>query len=325
MTRPFAALATALALSLLPSPAYASLNLCNRTSYVVYAATAALASTGTDVKGWTRIVPGSCAIAIEGDLAAQNYFLYARSARAHSGTARSWGGPVSLCAEDRDFRLRLPPGVVRCSDAASHELGFAPVETHHMRSWTTTLRESPDLPSMPAAARAGLRRLLGDIGVRDLGNDAAVDAALAQFRKRNRMPDKADTASLFSALETEAMKSAVPVGYSICNDTVAAVYAAIGLKTGQVFASKGWWTVAGGTCSQAITDPLSDRVWLRVERPNGAPLVAGPATFCTTNLEFEIQGRERCAQRGLAEAGFAETNVRRLPGYTARVTATGLK
>jgi len=301
------------------------LRLCNRTSYVIYAATATVTASGTDAKGWTRIVPGSCTNAIEGDLIAQSYSVFARSSRAHSGVTRNWSGPATLCVKDRDFHLHWPFGLVRCTETGSYELGFAPVETHHMRSWTTTFRESPDFPSMAAAERAGLKRLLGDAGVRNLANDHAVDGALAQFRKRTRMPEKADTAALFSALETEAMKYAVPVGYSICNDTGSPLYAAIGQTTGTVFVSRGWWTVAGGTCSQLIAEPLAGSVWLRVERSQGAAAVAGPMTFCVTNIEFEIQGRENCVRRGLIEAGFAQTNVKRLAGYTAHVTPSGLK
>ena len=325
MSRLVPTLGTALLFILALSPAQASLHLCNRTSYVIYAATAATTANGTDVKGWARVAPGACEVAIQGDLIAQSYYLYARSARAHSGAPRAWNGQTNLCVKDRDFALRLPPGIPRCTAIDTYELPFAVIETHHMRSWTATLRESPDLASMAAAERAGVKRLLGDIGVRNLANDTAMDSAVAQFRKRARLQDKAGTAALFNALETEAMKTAVPVGYTICNDTDKPAFAALGQKKANAFVSRGWWTVAGGTCSQVVTESVSGTpVYLRVEKHGGVPLVAGSMTLCVTNIEFEIQGRERCAQRGLAEAGFAETNGNGQSGYTAHITASGL-
>jgi uncharacterized membrane protein len=325
MSRLVPVLGTALLFILVLSPAEASLRLCNRTSYVIYTATAATTVSGTDVKGWTRVTPGACEVEIQGDLIAQAYYLYARSARAHSGAPRAWSGQTNLCVKDRDFSLRLPLGVPRCTAPDTYELPFAAIQTHHMRSWTMTLRETPDLASMPAAERAGLKRLLGDVGVRNLSDDKAMDLAVTQFRKRTRLQDKSGPTALFNALETEAMKTAVPVGYTICNDTDKPVFAALGQKKAKAFFSSGWWTVAGGTCSQVMTESLSGApVYLRVERRGGVPLVAGSMTFCVTNIEFEIQGRERCVKRGLAEAGFVETNVSGQPGYTAHITGSGL-
>jgi uncharacterized membrane protein len=315
----------AAAVFLLPLvPAQASLQLCNRTSYVIYAATGVQTSGGIAVKGWTRVVPGACETPIQGDLTAQAYYLYARSSRAHSGPPRDWSGGTSLCVKDKDFLLNLPPGIVRCR-ADSYELLFAQLATHHMRSWTATLRETPDLLSMPAAERAGLKRLLDDSGARNPAGDKAVDAALAQFRKRMHLVERAPTPALFSALETEAMKSAVPAGYTVCNDTAKPVWAALAQKKGAVFAARGWWTIAAGSCAPFITQSIAgSMVYLRVEKAKGEVLVAGPENFCVTDIEFEIQGRERCAQRGLKQAGFAATNTSGAPGFTAHVSERGL-
>lgn len=309
----------ALLFTLVLSPAEAALTLCNRTSYVLYAAAASLLVPDVAVQGWTRVAPGACEQALKGDLTAQAYYVYARTSRAHSAAPRAWSGQINLCVKDASFTLRLPFGA-RCP-TDGYELAFAPIETHHMRSWTTTFRETPDFPSMTAAERAGLTRLLGD--VHGLTNGRQLDAALGQFRKRLHLQDTAPATALFSALETEAMKIAVPVGYTVCNDTDKPFWTAVGQKKGTVFVSKGWWTVAGGSCSHLITDTIAGgSVWLRVER--GTPLVFGPMPFCVTNIEFDIQGRDNCAKRGLSEVGFMETNVKGLPGYTAHVTGTGL-
>ena len=121
------------------------------------------------------------------------------------------------------------------------------------------------------------------------------------------------------------MMTAAPIGYTVCNDTDKPVWAAIAQKTGAVAVSRGWWVVAAGACAITVTDSVAKaKNYLRVEKTKGVALVSGPEKFCVTTIIFEIHGRERCAARGLAEAGFAETNVKAAPGYVAHVSADGL-
>jgi uncharacterized membrane protein len=319
-----AAVFAVLALAGFAFPAEAGLTLCNRTSYVLYAATAAMQIPNAEVKGWTRIVPGSCSDAIKGDLTAQAYYLYAKTSRAHAGPPRAWSGNTRLCVKDKDFAIRGPVNA-RCQ-AGFYEAGFAEIITRQARSWTTTFHEAPDLPDMKAAERAGLKRLVSDTGVRNVFTDTQTDTALKAFRARVRL---APQAPLFDALETEAMKASVPAGYTLCNDTANEVYAAIGLQMvgakGIVYAARGWWTVASGACAPLLTESIAGKkIWLRVERGKGAALVQGGDKFCVTNIEFDIQGRDRCAARGLTEAGFVPTHGGPQAGYTAHVTAAGL-
>jgi len=328
--KPLLALCAAgLAFAFAAPAAQASLRLCNRTSYVLYAATASAAVSDALVQGWTRIVPDSCSIAIKGDLAASAYYLYARSSSAHSGAPRAWNGNVNFCVKDTDFSLRQPLLSTNCPAPDMFKLPFAAIATHHMRSWTTTFRETPNYDSMKSAERAGMKRLLIDSGAKidtfASGSNKAVDMALALFRKRMRLSDKASTADLFDALETEAMKTAAPIGYTVCNDTEKPVWVALGQKKGAVFVSRGWWTVAPGGCAMTITDSVANgNIYLRVEKTNGATLVSGPEKFCVTDIAFEIQGREHCAARGLTQAGFTGTNTKGAPGFTAHVSADGL-
>jgi len=305
------------------SAAPAAISACNRTSYVLYAATAALKGQALAVRGWSRILPGACKEVLGGALSADAYYLTARSSRGHSGSPRAWSGPTTICVKDKDFALTQSFGA-RCPNDG-FELGFAQIDTHHMREVTTTLRETPDLPSMPAAERAGLRRLLSDTGSNTLAGDKALDAALAAFRRRVHLAAGAPNTALFDALETEAMKAAVPTGYTLCNDTKGDFGAAIGQKVGGAFVSRGWWTVAKGSCSHLITDPIAgQKIWLRVERSKGPPLVGGPNGFCVTTIEFDIQGRDNCAKRGLTAAGFAETNLKGEAGFVAHVAENGI-
>ncbi|MDR3526304.1 MAG: DUF1036 domain-containing protein [Rhizomicrobium sp.] len=323
MGRAFSLAGLTLTFALTAAPTHAALSACNRTSYVLYAAAAVVNVPNVSVQGWTRIAPGACAVVFGGDLTADAYYLTARSSRAHSGSPRAWSGPTNFCVKDKTFSWTLPFGA-RCP-ADGFELGFAQIDTHHMRVMTTTLRETPDLPSMPAAEHAGLRRLLGDSGARDVSDDKKLDAALQAFRQRLHLAANAPKTALFDALETEALKSAVPAGYTLCNDSKADFGAAIGQKAGAAFVSRGWWTVAAGSCSHLITDPIGgQKIWLRVERGKGPPLLGGPNGFCVTSIEFDIQGRENCAKRGLTPAGFAETNLKGASGFIAHVADTGL-
>jgi uncharacterized membrane protein len=313
----------------LASPAFAGLTLCDRTSYVLYAAVGDERGSQALTKGWLRLLPGSCRAAIEGPLTRGAHFAYARSSLAHSGPMRAWAGARPLCVKDGPFALREPLGAPRCSSDESFPLPFAALDTHGRRNWTMTFDETPPFKSMSDAEMAGLKRLLKDQGARigaiDASRDKASVEALAAFRKRYNVPTNATTANLFDALESRALKTTAPSGYSICNDTAKAIWVALGLNAKGKWISRGWWKIAAGGCAKAIGDPLSaDVVDILAQTPGGVPIVYGPQRFCVTNVEFEIEGRKDCRKRGLNEAGFAETKVRGLAGYTAHVTEAGL-
>jgi uncharacterized membrane protein len=313
-----------MAIAIATSPAHASLRLCNRTSYVLYAATASAGTGDVLIQGWTRIVPGSCRVAIQGDLAAPAYYVYARTSSAHSGIPRAWSGNTNFCVKDTDFSLRLALLSTRCPALETYELSFAVIVTHHMRSWTTTFRETPDFDSMKSAERAGLKRLLADNGIKT-DSSGSQETALALFHKRLRLSDKAGVTDLFGALETAAMKTAAPIGYTVCNDTDKPVWAAIAQRKDAVVVSRGWWIVTAGACAKTITDSVANAIiYLRVEKSQGVALLSGSEKFCVTAIEFEIRGSGRCAARGLTEAGFAETNMKGAPGFVAHISANGL-
>lgn len=309
--------------------ANAALKLCNRTSYILYAATGSITGAGATTQGWARILPGACQMPLKEALSTGKYFVYARSSLAHSGISRAWGGDHQLCAKDANFAMRVPTNALRCPADDMFQLPFAAVDTKHQKSWAMMFDEAQPFNSLPDAERAGLKRLLHDqgakIGAIDAKPDKASEAAMAAFRKRLNMNPKASTSDLFDALETEALKTTAPAGYAICNDTAKAIWAALGLKLKDKWTSRGWWKIAAGGCAKAITETLAtDKVYLLAQTPGGIPIVYGRDKFCTTNVEFDIQGRDDCKSRGLVEAGFAETKVKGLPGFTAHVSEHGL-
>jgi len=301
-------------------PATASITVCNQTSYVLYAALGYQAGSQAVTQGWTRIAPGDCVAPKAQPASAVAYFLAARSSQANSGPSHVWGGPLRYCVKDTDFTLRTALGAQACAADDAFLLPFAPVDTHGKQSWTTTLTESLRIDSLDKARVGGVARLLNDLGYKIGAADA-----LKRFSARMKLPDKVSVDDLFDALETEALKVAAPAGYSICNDSSGDIWAALGLKQGDGWLSQGWWHIAPAACAKAITAPLAaDKIYLLAERSGRSLLVTGSDKFCITDIEFETHGRDKCANRGLVEAGFAATSTRGVTGYAAHIGNKGL-
>lgn len=309
------------------APANASLKLCNRTSYILYASVAATAKGNTVTQGWTRIAPGACETAITTPLKSPPYYVYAQSSRSHSGPSRAWGGGNKFCVKHVNFTLTAPIRS-RCADDA-FEVGFSEVATKRKPDFTQTLTEKSALATLDQARIAGLQRLLADNGYKianiDGNDDKPTETALNDFRRKAKLKRKATDADLFNALEKKAGETAAPAGYSVCNATPTAFWTAIGQKNGKDWVSRGWWKVPPSNCATAITDPLNtDRIYVLADIPGKKPLLTGSNKFCVTDIAFEIQGRNDCQKRGMREVGFAETNVKGAEGYVAKIGPNGL-
>lgn len=308
------------------TPALADMHLCNQTSYVLYTAIGYQDGRSVSTRGWIRIAPGDCTLAIREPLAQPLYYIYAKSSQAHSGPSRAWGGASRLCAKNTDFSLTTPFGAPGCGSDDAFAMPFAAVSTHGMKSWTATFTESAQIKSFYLAQQAGLARLLGDIGYKgNLGDQGNHGDPLTALRVSLKLPQNASPDELFAALETQALKAAAPSGYSICNDGDSVVWAALGSQSGTDFVSRGWWRVSPGACAKAMTEALAiDHVYLLAEKHGNNRLVAGPQKFCITDIEFEVHGNQRCAARGLTEAGFADTVTKGLSGFVAHIGLNGL-
>ena len=141
----------ALLLALMAAPAQAALTLCNRTSYILYAATSAIQSPRSDTQGWTRIAPGDCQLARKEALTAETYLVHARSSLAHSGPARAWGGNYPVCVKDGNFSLKQSVTGAVCTTDDTFALPFAPLDNRGHASWTMNFDEQPMLGSLSAA------------------------------------------------------------------------------------------------------------------------------------------------------------------------------
>lgn len=329
MWRGLAALMVLAAGLVFAGPAEAALKLCNRTSYILYAATASATKTGSTIQGWTRIAPGDCQNALPQKLKARSYLVYARSALAYSGPERAWGGSVRLCVKDPQFTLYQKGIASSCLDDF-YAVPFAEVDTHGQPDWTMTFDDDPPLKTLQDAQLAGAKRLLRDNGYAIPGIDAKPDkptgAALTDFRKKMQFPERAGNAELFAALEKQAARhEGKPQGYTVCNDGKADLLAALAERAGPDFVSRGWWRLAAGGCARMITSPLkSDAVWLLVQKRSGAPLVSGADQFCTAAKAFEIKGRIDCSGRGFSQAGFMRMPTHGKSGIVVHVDAKGL-
>ncbi|HKD47337.1 MAG TPA: DUF1036 domain-containing protein [Rhizomicrobium sp.] len=311
------------------SPAQAALNLCNRTSYILYAATSSMGS-GSATHGWIRIAPGDCQLALPEKLTAQSYLVYARSSLAYSGPQRAWGGNFPSCVTEGDFTLHQSVPAPYCAGGQAYSVPFAVVDTHKRADWTMTFDDQPAYPTLEAAQLAGVKRLLKDNGYKIVAIDGkpskSTEIALNDFRKAMHFSTQAGNVELFAALENQARKRGqAPQGYTVCNDDKNDMAAAVAQLEHGTMVSRGWWRVAGGACARLITAPLDQAaIWLLVERPGGAALVTGPDQFCVNTEKFEIKGRDQCHKRGLAQAGFARTPTAGVNGRIVHVDATGI-
>ncbi|HWU56544.1 MAG TPA: DUF1036 domain-containing protein [Rhizomicrobium sp.] len=320
--------AVVLAAGLMPKPAHAALTLCNRTSYVLYAATSAIQSPKSETQGWTRIAPGDCQIARKEPLQAANYLVYARSGIAHSGPSRAWGGAYPVCVKDTDFSIKQAVTPLYCAADDTFALPFAALDNRGKSVWTMNFDEKPAM-TLTEAQLAGVKRLLKDNGYPiariDGKPDKATGTALADFRTKMKFSPNAGNAELFQALEQQARQKIAPSGYTVCNDSRDVLLVALGEIARGRPVSRGWWTVQPGACAKTVTAPLkTDAVYLLARKKGGGTVVAGAKAFCTTPVIFEISGAQNCAGRGLAEAGFAMTATKGVTGYIARIGADGL-
>ena len=321
--------ALTLAMSLLAAaPAHAALTLCNRTSYILYAATSAIQSPRSQTEGWTRIAPGDCQLARKEPLTAETYLVHARSSIAHSGPARAWGGSYPVCVKDGNFNIKQ--GQPFCTTEDTFALPFAPLDNRGRSVWTMNFDEQPALGSLSAAQLAGVKRLLADNGYKVGGvngqPDKATGAAINDFRARMKFAPTAGNFELFEALEREARKKAAPAGLTACNEAAEPLLVALAQGEGGKMVSRGWWTVPRGACARTSTNPLSgDAVYLLVQKKNGAVLVGGVQRFCTTVSAFEITGEGNCAARHYGEAGFSKIETRGRQGLVAHIGVAGLK
>ena len=212
----------------------------------------------SQAQGWTRIAPGECQLARKEPLTAESYLVHARSALAHSGPPRAWGGAYPVCVKDANFSISQAVTQPYCTAEDTFALPFAPLDNRGKSDWTMNFDEKPAM-SLTEAQLAGVKRLLKDNGYTiariDGKPDKATGAALADFRKRMNFAANAGNAELFDALEQQARKKIAPAGYTVCNESRDALLVALGPDGRRQSRCR----AAGGRCSRAPAPRPSPR------------------------------------------------------------------
>ncbi|MBS0275893.1 MAG: DUF1036 domain-containing protein [Proteobacteria bacterium] len=127
--------AALIALTLLPPPAHAALNVCNRTAKAARVAVGRFDGTAWLSEGWWAIAPNKCEAVVPGRLKARYYYLYAVD-----GGAGSWDGARKFCVGigDGRFQSRVRS---HCAARGMDTKGFFAVDTKDAADYTQSLSD----------------------------------------------------------------------------------------------------------------------------------------------------------------------------------------
>ncbi len=298
---------------LAPGAAHADLRLCNRMSYVVDAALAIEDKGSPTTRGWFRIDPGTCKVAIEGAVTGDQFYIHARVPPVY-GEAPFAPGQATYCVGTGTFLLTRPKN---CGGGQSPASFTAVRPTETQNGLAIYLAEEAEYTDAQAHD-AGIQRLLVVAGYDANPIDgirvAKTDNAIALFLKDNDLPPtSAGRTDFFSTLLEAAQKPGL--GFSWCNDMTAPVMAAIGIEDKDGMLTRGWYRVEPGKCVRPDITGRPRRLYSFGEAidPDGQPLKradkpvnwGGDVSLCTRNVKFELTDISDCAAKGLAATGFA--------------------
>ncbi len=155
-------IATALTMlgTVIATPALADYQLCNRTSYVLDGAIAFQEGEDWKSRGWVRLAPGECGVALAGAIAGGDCYVFARSIEVHQGRTQYFSGNERFCTADGSFEIE---GRDQCAVRGYDANEFLPVRTEPGDDWVTTFSEASDHTAEQAQI-AGAQRLLQDNG-----------------------------------------------------------------------------------------------------------------------------------------------------------------
>lgn len=104
--------------------------------------------------------------------------------------------------------------------------------------------------------------------------------------------------------------------FTVCNKTEHPLAVAIGRLDGKSWISEGWWRVAPKGCTDILRGELKARYYyLRSVHLGVDGAWDGNRLFCVSRGNFTIKGRDNCAKRGYAQAGFFEIDTGNFPTW----------
>ncbi|MFN4229607.1 DUF1036 domain-containing protein [Parvibaculum sp.] len=298
------------------SAAHADYRFCNKTSYVLDGAIAFETGGAVKSRGWVRILPGECSPVLQGDVAEQDYFVFARSIDAHAGRVKYFSGNTQFCTLEDDFEIE---GGGQCALRGYDSADFLRVRTKAGKDWSTTFAEASEY-SEDQARIAAVQRLLKDNGfalnrIDGIAARNTLRAVEAFQRSANVAVTGRIDANLLEQLVERATEEQKAAGLDLCNRTDTLVWAALGYRNGEDEVSSGWVRIEPGNCRKAIKGKLDQEAYYvyaegvddagAIARgTEGAMIWSGGDSFCIKTTRFEIKGRQRCAARGFDERGF---------------------
>jgi uncharacterized membrane protein len=304
-----------------PTPAFADLRLCNRTSYVLDLAIALEDKGATATRGWFRVDPGQCRGVLAGAIEADGIYVYARALPIYAGSPLPQDGQKELCVADGNFVIA---GASACTSRNGQRLArftaVSPTQTNEGLS--AHIAEEADYDDEQARL-AGIQRLLVIAGYDATPIDgiagAKTEAALAQFLKDRKLAADVPAGTAFFDLLVDTVRQASDTGFSWCNDTSLTVMAALGLEDHDTVVTRGWYRVEPGACLRPDVSGRPRRVFSFGEavdqdgqavRRADKPLSWGGTTMlCTREARFELTDQGDCVAKGLNATGFASVDL----------------
>jgi len=302
---------------------------CNETSFIIRLANAVIRDGKMTPKGWDSIRPGQC-LPLTAPAGSPRY-VFAESNPVHQGGIREWAGKTPICVSSDDFTADATKSCPLQNLETRNYLAVNPAEQR------TTLIEPDNFGKN--AEIAGIQRLLRDNGFKITRIDGLTGRRTArymrEFKKKSGLPAGLPNDELIDALVTAAQKRQLDIGFEICNDSNATIWAAMASRDNGTWQSRGWWTIEKADCLHPFTTSLkgADAHFFalqenRIETEDGTiygpdkrlrSVATTPAQFCIAEAKFSALGREYCA-----ESGYAIANFRPLPTDSdgARISLT---
>ena len=301
-----------------PKPVGSAWEVCNETSFIVRLANAVIREGSMAPKGWDKLKPGQC-IEIDAPSGSPRY-IFAESSPIHQGGIREWAGQTPICVSENDFTADATKSCQLQNLKTRNYLAVNPAEQR------TTLIEPDNFGTK--AEIAGVQRLLRDNGFKVTRIDGLTGRRTSRyirdFKKKAELPADLSNGELIDALAVSAEKRQDEVGFEICNNSSATIWAAMAMRENGAWQSRGWWTVAQTKCVRPFTTSLKgteahffalqENVIETEEGKTFGPdkrlrsVATTPAQFCIAEAKFSALGREYCA-----ESGYAVANFRPLP------------
>ena len=298
--------------------AHAKYSLCNKSSYALSAAIGYVDGDRLATRGWWRLRPGQCKVALTEQTNPGRYFVFAEAIPGHRGPLRTWSGETPLCVENAGFFNLRNQDV--CRDEPMRQRKFFDVEVTEAAggNWQTDFTEASNY-TVYSAEVAGVQRLLTDVGM-DVGRiDGAMGRStqrvLANYRKRNGLRDGTSIDDeLIDTLIEEANTRESKLGFFFCNKTNNPVWSAIAEpKDEESYTSRGWWKLEPGDCSKIIKGDLEHDhyyVYGAIEEGVGERAITdGEKGLCVNAVMFNVENTLTCADQDLAEASFRRVEI----------------